>query len=107
MDQDQPAARLLTERPARFLQISHAEDNVSPRPLGGGMRLGIFCDYLEEGWPSMDLCGEMLARELSASFRRPLRECLVAGLTDIRSHSRFRHRLSSNMLAASYYIITI
>lgn len=46
------------------------------------MRLAILRDYLEEGWPSMDLVGEMLARELEKcgvtcrqlvpSFRRRL-----------------------------------
>jgi len=53
----------LTERPARFLDAPHV-DNAPPNAVGGNTRLAILCDYLEEVWPSMDLCGEMLAREL-------------------------------------------
>jgi glycosyltransferase involved in cell wall biosynthesis len=34
------------------------------RPL----RLGIMRDYAEEGWPSMDLCAEMLTRHLRRDF---------------------------------------
>src|SRR5579864_2839719 len=28
---------------------------------GSQLRLALVCDYLEEGWPSMDLFGDMLA----------------------------------------------
>jgi hypothetical protein len=30
------------------------------------LRLAVVCDYAEEGWPSMDLVGEMLCAELEA-----------------------------------------
>ena len=30
------------------------------------MRVGVLCDYLEEQWPSMDLCGEMLLQHWPA-----------------------------------------
>jgi glycosyltransferase involved in cell wall biosynthesis len=36
-------------------------------------RLAILCDYPEEGWPSMDLCAEMLCRQLSAEHSASVR----------------------------------
>ncbi len=35
-------------------------------------RLGLVRDFLEEGWPSMDLCAEMLAENLHRDFRERL-----------------------------------
>jgi hypothetical protein len=38
--------------------------------------LGVLCDYPEEGWPSMDLCAEMLIRHLGEHGTvRPARVC--------------------------------
>jgi glycosyltransferase involved in cell wall biosynthesis len=41
---------------------------LSSRVLPGHapLRVAILCDYLEEGWPSMDLAGDMLHRTLTA-----------------------------------------
>ena len=41
------------------------QDSPGRRVTGALPRLGLVCDYLEEGWPSMDLFGDMLA----GSFR--------------------------------------
>ena len=30
------------------------------------LRLGLLRDYSDEGWPSMDLCADMLAEQLKA-----------------------------------------
>jgi glycosyltransferase involved in cell wall biosynthesis len=37
----------------------------APRGPAVGVRLGLLCDYPDEGWPSMDLCAEMLLAGLS------------------------------------------
>ena len=29
------------------------------------MKLGVVCDYLEEGWLSMDICAQMLSERMS------------------------------------------
>ena len=50
------------------------------------LRLAVVCDYAEEGWPSMDLVGEMLCAELSA--RHP------AALEVTRIRPAFVRRLS-------------
>ena len=43
------------------------------------LRVAIVSDYLEEGWPSMDLVADMLVRELAARSREG-RECLAVSL---------------------------
>lgn len=43
--------------------LSHVK-KVPPEPF----RLGVVCDYPEEGWVSMDLCAEMLDKHLSEHF---------------------------------------
>ena len=40
-------------------------------------RLAVVCDFKEEGWPSMDLMGEMLAGQLQAQHTREFRASLV------------------------------
>ncbi len=50
------------------------------------LRLAVVCDYAEEGWPSMDLVGEMLCAELKA--RHP------AALDVTRIRPAFVRRLS-------------
>jgi glycosyltransferase involved in cell wall biosynthesis len=49
------------------------------------MRLGILSDFAEEGWPSMDLCAEMLSYHLREDFETRL------ALVDVRP--AFRPRL--------------
>jgi glycosyltransferase involved in cell wall biosynthesis len=47
------------------------------------LRVGVVCDYLEEGWPSMDLAGDMLLSGLSN----------LSGIAASRLRPRFRRRL--------------
>lgn len=64
------------ERPSK----DHA---LLPRP----MRLAILCDYPEEGWPSMDLCADMLLEQARQSGRSDLAATRVC--------PPFRHRLGN------------
>ena len=41
------------------------------------IRLGIVCDYLDEGWPSMDLAAELLAAALATHAPREFRATLL------------------------------
>lgn len=38
----------------------------------GQLRLGVICDYLEEEWPSMDLCAQMLLKHLQSEHAESL-----------------------------------
>lgn len=40
--------------------------------MSGALRIAIVADYLEEGWPSMDLVADMLMRELGMRYRESL-----------------------------------
>jgi glycosyltransferase involved in cell wall biosynthesis len=60
------------------MTASEAYNSAQINPL----RLAVFCDYREEGWPSMDLVGEMLLAEL--------RRMPSVRATEIQP--RFRHR---------------
>jgi glycosyltransferase involved in cell wall biosynthesis len=69
--EDQPAAH------------ERAPGNVGKRRR----RLAVICDYLEENWPSMDLCADMLLNEAEAHES--------TGLTATRLCPPFRRRLSA------------
>ena len=71
-------------------------------------RLAVLCDYLEEDWPSMDLCGEMLLDNMSAEavgieadqirphFQRVVQRVPVAGRSKVaRNTDRLLNRLVS------------
>jgi glycosyltransferase involved in cell wall biosynthesis len=49
-------------------------------------RLAVLCDYPEEGWPSMDLCAEMLCRHLATDH--------AASVRTTRICPQFRRRAS-------------
>jgi glycosyltransferase involved in cell wall biosynthesis len=53
-----------------------------PAPI----RLGVVCDYPEEGWPSMDLVGEMILTHLAAGH--------AAEVSPRRVRPPYRHRLA-------------
>jgi glycosyltransferase involved in cell wall biosynthesis len=44
------------------------EPPVAARLAAAAPRLAVLCDYPEEGWPSMDLCAEMLLEQLGSRF---------------------------------------
>ena len=49
--------------------------------------LAVLCDYVEEGWPSMDLCAGMLIRALQ--------DAPGEGISPVRIQPRFRRRLTA------------
>ena len=58
-------------------------------------RLAILCDYREEGWPSMDLVGEMVLGPARERLERALHrvELLQQEIQDYYSHFRVSHNL--------------
>jgi glycosyltransferase involved in cell wall biosynthesis len=68
------------------LQAPIFQKTIAPRRAGPA-HLAVLCDYREEGWPSMDLCADMLAVHLSALDSPGLRA------TPVRPPFRRRARL--------------
>jgi glycosyltransferase involved in cell wall biosynthesis len=64
---------LAAVRPGRVDEALEAALAQSPASI----RLGVVCDYLDEGWPSMDLAAELLAEALAAFAPREFRATLL------------------------------
>ena len=55
-----------------------ARDNAHPFPHGQSyLRVGVLADYLEEGWPSMDLAAEMLVEHLTRDHAQSVEATLI------------------------------
>lgn len=61
------------------------------------MRLGIFPDFPEEGWQSMDLCADMLMAELSASANHRIAATRLSPAYRRLTHHRNVDRLLNRM----------
>jgi glycosyltransferase involved in cell wall biosynthesis len=68
------------------------------------IRVGVVCDFVEEGWASMDLVGEMLVRELQGMdpglvAATPLRPAMIRAATRIPALRGVRAALNADRLA--------
>ncbi len=55
--------------------VKQESASFTPGSVAGGapLRVAVICDFLEEGWPSMDLTGNMLYRSLTEMFHGEIR----------------------------------